>query len=164
MRLPGGFLILALLLVSGAASAERVRLDDSLSPVDSLHIDLAWDTDATAALALALPASAEDLPPASGRLPGVEVRLDTREFVGRQARIFLSIQGLGESADARLGWEAGGRFLAGSVRPGQATLVFEGLVEQPVTSGVFSFVLEVGEVSAVPQNSLEIIYEIETLP
>ena len=159
-----GFAVLALLLVTGTASAQRVRLDDSPSPVDSLHIDLAWETDAIAALAFALPTDAAELPPATGRLPGVDVRLDTREFVGRQARIFLSIQGLGEAANVRLGWEAGGRFLAGSVRPGQATLVFEGLIEQPLTSGIFSFVLEVGEASAVPQNSLEIIYELETLP
>ena len=159
-----GFAALALLLVSGTASAQRVRLDDSPSPVDSLHIDLAWETDAMAALAFAQPANVAELPPATGRLPGVEVRLDTRDYVGRQARIFLSIQGLGESADVRLAWEAGGRFLAGSVRPGQATLVFEGLIEQPVTSGIFSFILEVGEASALPQNSLEVIYELETLP
>ena len=64
----------------------------------------------------------------------------------------------------RLDWEAAGRFLSGSVRPGQATLVFEGLIEQPVTGGLFNFLLEIGRVSAVPQNSLEVIYELETLP
>lgn len=159
-----GFAALALLLLAGTASAQRVRLDDSPSPVDSLHVDLAWETDAIAALATARPSSVDDLPPATGRLPGVDVRLDTREFIGRQARIFLSIQGLGEAADVRLAWEAGGRFLEGSVRPGQSALVFEGLIEQPLTSGIFSFFLEVGEVSAVPQDSLEIIYELETLP
>lgn len=164
MRLRALFAVLTLVLAAGTASAQRVRLDDSPSPVNSLHVDLDWATDALAATAFALPATAGDLPPASGRLPGVDVRLDTREFVGRQARIFLSIQGFGESADVRLGWEVSGRFLAGSVRPGQATLVFEGLIEQPVTTGIFSFTLEVGEISAVPQNSLEVIYELETLP
>jgi hypothetical protein len=164
MKYPASFCAFVLLLASGMASAQRVRLDDSPSLVNSAHIDLAWETDAIAALAVAQPANIRELPPATGRLPGVDVRLDTREFVGRQARIFLSIEGLGEAADVRLAWEAGGRFLAGSVRPGQATLVFEGLIEQPVTGGVFSFILEVGEVSAVPQNSLEVIYEIEALP
>lgn len=159
-----GLAILALLLAAGTAAAQRVRLDDSLSPVDSVHIDLAWNTDDIAALAIAQPGGFDASPPATGRLPGVEVRLDTREFVGREARIFLSIQGPGEAADVRLGWEARGRFLAGSVRPGQATLVFEGLIEQPVTSGIFNFVLEVVEVSALLQNSLEVIYELETLP
>lgn len=164
MRFRTGFVFFALLIAASTASAQRVRLDDSLSPVDSVHIDLAWETDTMAALAFAQPASIKDLPPASGRLPGVDVRLDTREFVGRQARIFLAIEGLGEAADVRLAWEAGGRFLAGSVRPGQATLIFEGLIDQPVTSGIFSFMLEVGEVSTVPQNSLEVIYELEALP
>jgi hypothetical protein len=164
MRFRAGFAALTLILAAGTVSAQRVRLDDSLSPTQALHVDLAWQTADLAAMAFALPTNAPDLPPASGRLPGVEVRLDTREFVGQQARIFLSIQGLGEAADVRLGWEANGRFLAGSVRPGQATLVFEGLIEQPVTSGIFSFTLEIGEVSAVPQNSLEVIYELETLP
>ena len=164
MKCRASLAVAVLFFAAGIASAQRVRLDDSPSPVDSLHIELAWETDAIAALALAQQANVDELPPATGRLPGVEVRLDTREFVGSQARIFLSIQGLGESPDVRLGGEAGGRFLAGSVRPGQATLVFEGLIEQPVTSGVFSFTLEVGEASALPQNSLEVIYELEALP
>ena len=153
-----------LLLVAGTASAQRVRLDDSLSPVDSLHVDLAWEADAllmsgrlSAARAGAPP------PPATGRLPGVDVRLDTREFAGQQARIFLSIAGLAESADFELRWETGGRFLPGTVRPGQSALVFEGLIEQPITSAVFSFFLSVGD-DDISQNGLEVIYEIEVLP
>ena len=164
MTYRSAFAVLVLSLAADAASAQRVRLDDSPSPVDAMHVDLAWETDAIAALTMARPGSVEELPPASGRLPGVDVRLDTRDFIGRQVRIFLSIQGLGESADVRLDWEAAGRFLSGSVRPGQATLVFEGLIEQPVTGGLFNFLLEIGRVSAVPQNSLEVIYELETLP
>ena len=157
------WLIPVLLLVAGTASAQRVRLDDSPSPVDSLHVDLAWETDALliagglSALNAGLP------PPATGRLPGVDVRLDTREFVGQQVRIFLSVAGVPEAADFELRWETGGQFLPGAVRPGQSALVFEGAIEQPITNAVFSFFLSVGD-GDISQNGLDVIYELEALP
>jgi hypothetical protein len=162
-----GTLALGLALLSGSfqAMAQRVRLDDSLSPVDTLHVDLAWEADALARTASAPSTLAVELPPATGRIAGAEIRLDTSAWVGQQARIFLTIPDMGgESMDIELRWEAGGRFLPGSVRPGQSTLVFEGPIDGPVTSVVFSFVLLVGDRAGSLQNGLDVFYELEALP
>jgi hypothetical protein len=164
MKRSPALLVATLLLAAGPAAAQRVRLDDSLSPANSLHVDLRWETAALAAALKSPLAVAQNLPAATGRLPGVEVRLDTREYVGRQARIFLRIEGVAESTDLEMRFEANGRFLPGAVRPGQSALVFEGAIEQALTSAVFSFVLSVGDGADLSQNSLEVIYEIEPLP
>lgn len=160
---PRALLVAAgLLLAAAPAAAQRIRLDDSPSPVDSLHVDLGWEADA---LLLSSSGSLSGAaPPATGRLPGVEVRLDTRDFVGQPGRIFVSLRDVAESVDLTLAWEAGGRFIAGSIRPGQSALVFEGPIEQAITIAVFSFVVELGDGSVPPPNSMELVYEFEALP
>jgi hypothetical protein len=160
-------LALALTLVAPAALAQRTRLDDSLSPMQTHTVDLAWGpTEITRALHALLAGAPDAMPAVTGRIANVEVRLDTHEFVGRAARIYLTLpvpsSGLGGTMDLELSWEASGQFLAGAVRPGQSTLVFEGLLDAPVTSAVFSFVLALGSGAADP-FVLEPIYEIEPL-
>jgi hypothetical protein len=156
--------VAVLMLAAGPATAQRVRLDDSLSPADSLHIELHWDGVALAHAMNSPLAGARNPAPATGQLPGVDVRLDTREYVGQQARIYLRLDGVAEATDLEIRFEASGRFLPGVVRPGQTALVFEGPIEQAVTSAVFSFVLTLGDGAVLEQESLEINYEIETLP
>ena len=154
---------LMLLLAAGAAEAQRVRLDDSQSPVDAVPVNLALDTVAVTAI-LGQGAAAADQR-ARGATPGIEVRLDTRAFVGQAARIYLTMPPMAaDGSDLELRWEAQGRFLSGQVRPGQSILVFEGPVEQPLTSAVFNFVLLVGERTGTQQNRMEIFYELETVP
>jgi hypothetical protein len=106
-------------------------LDDSLSPVQTHPVDLAWRPSDVMRAVDALFAGAPDaLPAVTGHVPNVEVRLDTRAFVGRPARIYLTLpmpgSGIGGTLDLELRWETSGPFLAGAVRPGQSTLVFEG--------------------------------------
>jgi hypothetical protein len=107
------------------------------------------------------------MPAVTGRIANVEVRLDTHQFVGRAARIYLTLpvpsSGLGGTSDLELRWESSGQFLAGAVRPGQSTLVFEGVVDAPVTSAVFNFVLALGKGAAADPFDLEPVYEIEPL-
>lgn len=158
---------LALTLVAPAAVAQRTRLDDSLSPTQTHTVDLAWSpAEVTRALHALVAGAPDSMPAVSGRIANVEVRLDTHEFVGRAARIYLTLpiptSGLGGTLDLELRWEASGQFLAGTVRPGQSTLVFEGLLDAPVTSAVFNFVLALGSGAADP-FVLEPIYEIEPL-
>jgi hypothetical protein len=160
---------LALTLAVPGALAQRTRLSDSLSPVQTYTVDIAWGpAEITRALA-ALAANAPDaLPAVTGHVPRAEVRLDTREFVGRTARIYLTLPlpgtGAGGTLDLEIRWEGDGRFLAGAVRPGQSTLVFEGMIEEPVTSAVFDFVIALGNGAAADPFALEPIYEIEPLP
>jgi hypothetical protein len=159
------------LLALGAMSAQgqRVRLDDSLSPIQAFAVELAWSpSEVTRALQAMLLDAPEATPRATGRIPNVEVRLDTSEFVGRAARIYLSLpipsSGLGGTLDLELRWEASGSFLPGAVRPGQSTLVFEGVLEEPVTSVVFNFSLALENGAAADPFDLEPVYEIELLP
>jgi hypothetical protein len=155
--------VLMMSLACATAHGQRIRLDDSQSPRATVPVNLSLPADAIAGI-LARGAS----PPeqwATGQTPGVEVRLDTSAFVGQAARIYLTMPAtVADGADLELRWEAQGRFLSGSARPGQSTLIFEGQVEQPLTSAVFNFVLLVGERTGTQQNRMEVFYELESLP
>jgi len=157
--------LLLLLTVAGPAAAERLRLDDRLSPRQSYVVDLAWRQDEIARVLAALVANDEGAEiPVSGRVPAVEVRLDTRAFVGQPARIFLTLPRPADAlgvTDLELRWDASANFLPGAVRPGQSTLVFEGVIEQPVTSVVFDFLLIMDNGVAAGPFELEPVYEIE---
>ncbi|NIW25409.1 MAG: hypothetical protein GWN29_13060 [Gammaproteobacteria bacterium] len=104
----------------------------------------------------------------TGQIANVEVRLDTRDYVGSSARIFLNlpslIGGLGSPAGLELRWDASNPFYSGSVRPGQSSLVFDGRIEQPVTAAVFSFVLMLEGGADAPVFDVEPYYEIELIP
>jgi hypothetical protein len=164
MRRRHSVTVLAVLLAASSASAQRVRLDDSLSPIDSLEVNLQWETSAAELAANAL-AATTDAAAARGQIAGVEVRLDTTEYVGAEARIYLSLpQPAGDFTDIELRWQANGSFLSGSVRPGQSTLVFEGVIEQAITSAVFDFELLVSDSAGSEQNRIEAIYELEPIP
>jgi len=152
-----------LLSVCATAEAQRIRLDDSQSPRESVPVNLALPADAIAGVLARGAAPAEQW--ATGQTPGVEVRLDTSAFVGQAARIYLTIPATAaDGSDLELRWEAQGQFLSGTARPGQSALVFEGRVDQPLTSAVFNFVLLVGERTGTQQNRMEVFYELEPLP
>jgi len=154
---------LLLLLVSVTAEAQRIRLDDSLSPVDAVPVNLTLDPNAVAGMLRHGAAPVDQ--PAKGSTPAVEVRLDTSAFVGQSARIWLTMPAsVADPSDLELRWESQGRFLSGAARPGQSTLVFEGQVEGPLTSAVFNFTLLVGERTGTQQDRMEVFYELETLP
>jgi hypothetical protein len=159
---------LALTLAAAVALAQRTRLDDSLSPVQTHSVMLAWSPiEMTRALNALAAGALDSMPAVTGRVPNAEIRLDTRDFVGRAARIYLTLpiaaSGAGGTLDLELRWEASGPFLAGAVRPGQSTLVFEGVIEELVTSASFDFVFALGSGAAADPFVLEPIYEIEPL-
>ncbi len=156
------------LLLTFAAHAQRVQLDDSLSPVDTIAVTLDWDAGTVRRALGALMAGVPNAgPPLTGRANNVEVRLDTREFVGESARIYLTlpavISGLGSPSDFELGWDATLPFIAGVARPGQSTLVFEGAIESVVTSAVFSFSLQLDRGDVPETFDVEPYYELEIL-
>ena len=160
---------LFLAFAADPASAQRVRLDDSLSPTQAYAVDMSWSPgDIHRALNALLAGAGDSGPPLTGRIANVEVRLDTRDFVGESARIYLAlppfISGLDSSAGLELRWEAGDRFHSGAVRPGQSTLVFDGTIEQPVTSAVFSFLLVLEDGTSADVFEVEPTYELEVQP
>jgi len=161
--------VLLMALAAASVSAQRVRLDDSLSPTQSYAVELSWSSGDINRALNALMAGASDAgPPLTGRIANVEVRLDTRDFVGESARIYLAlptlISGLESSAGLELRWDASDRFLSGAVRPGQSTLVFDGTIDGPVTSAVFGFLLVLEDPTDADFFEVEPTYELEVLP
>lgn len=156
MTRPLAFLTWAFLTASALATEV---LDDSGSPRQQFEVHLNWaDVD---------PFS--DDPSALSRVVGhiddVEVRLDTSAYVGRRARIFLMlpdlISGLDSTEGVQLSWRARGDFLAGHTTPGQPALLFEGVIEDKVTSDVLSYDLELDARHLTGVLRLEPVFEIE---
>lgn len=101
------------------ANAETIRLDDSLSQVTPPVSEWSWE-----------PGSIRS---GNSRLVmriKVNVRLDTRKWVGRQVRIFMvmPVEGAGPVTAE---WEAQGPLLAGRLAPGERALVFSGSISAP---------------------------------
>jgi hypothetical protein len=162
--------MLASLLLSSAASGQRVELDDSLSPQNNYAVQLDWEQPVTARAIAAILAdgTATAAPPMTGHVPGVEVRLDTAEFEGADARIFMTLPpataGIASPSDLELQWTARTPFLPGSVRPGESELLFEGRIVGPIMTAVFDFsVLLFGE-PETDTFDVEPLYELELLP
>jgi len=158
-----GFMVCAI-----DASAQRVRIDDTLSPQQVYTLDLAWQANEVArAVNTVLNDESAPLPPLRGFLPGVEVRLNTADYVGHRVRIYFILPASNVAdpgaGTLELSWEATGDFLSGGVRLGQEALLFDGVLANPVASGTFDFIL-IAESDGVPESfSIEPYYELEVL-
>jgi hypothetical protein len=156
------------LLIFSDASAQRIRLSDTLSPQQNYSLDLALQPhELTRLISVLLNDEESPLPPLRGFLPGVEIRLDTSNYVDQRVRIYLVlpatiVAGPG-SGGLQLSWEATGVFLPGSVRVGQEALLFEGELNSPITSGTFNFTLLVESDGLQDSFSIEPYYELEIL-
>ena len=151
----------------GVSMAERVRLSDALSPQQNYALDLDWQPqDINQMIMSLLSGSAGAAPPLVGYLPAVEVRLDTRQFVGQRVRVYLrmpsAITDPSQTA-LRLNWEASGDLLSGSVYAGQEALLFEGRLENQVLDGVLNFVVIVEGQGVEESFVIEPIYELEVI-
>ena len=168
-RASASLVLLCLSVANTAALAERTELDDSLSPSNLYDVELSAGPGGIAqALRSILASDAGGGFLLTGAIPDVEVRLDTRRYVNETVQIYLSlpllIRGLDSPAGLELSWEATGQFMAGSVRPGQSALIFEGTLTEPVTRASFDFVLRLEDGLAATAFELEPVYEIETYP
>ena len=162
-------MLMTLLLVAIPAQAQRQALDDSLSPRRNFSLDLKWNAhDMGRAISAMINNNASALPPLTGRLANVETRLDTRQYVGQHARIYLLVPvtfaGTHSPQNMLLSWETRGQFLAGSTRPGQSVLIFDGIIEKAVTRDVFDFTIAIEEGDVPDSFILETDYEIEIIP
>jgi hypothetical protein len=155
-------------LTAGSAAAQRAVLDDSPSPRQIYELDLELQRhEVVQTMQLLLDDRDDALPPLRGYLPGFDVRLDTRRYIGRQVRIYLrlptAIPGVDSIGDIELSWQAGGQWQAGSVSPGQEALLFEGMIAEPVTGGVLNLSLAIDAGGTNDFFSIEPIYEIEVI-
>jgi len=162
------FLVVSLLLACMDASAQRVRLSDALSPQQNYSLDLARQShELTQMVTAMLNGSESSLPPLMGIIPGVEIRLNTSDYVGQRVRIFLALPATitadPSAGSLQLSWEVSGDFLPGSLHAGQEALLFEGELKNPVTSGTFNFMLLVESDSIEDSFVIEPYYELEVL-
>jgi hypothetical protein len=162
------FLVVSMLLACTDIFAQRVRLSDALSPQQNYSLNLARNShELTQMVTGLLNGDRTFLPPLQGVIPGVEIRLDTSDYVDRRVRIYLVLPATQTSGpsqgDIQLSWEASGDFLPGSVHAGQEALLFEGELKDPVISGTFNFVLSIQSDEIQDSFIVEPYYELEVL-
>lgn len=117
---PGCCLIWGLLAwVAAAQAAGAYRLDDSASAVEQIHPRMEW------------------LPPRPGAPAdvlttqfAVNVRIDMRQWVGRQVRIYMVLPA-DDSPPLELNWTSQGRLLPGRLVSGERVLVYAGPIDAP---------------------------------
>jgi len=149
---------LALLLALPAAAG---KLDDSLSPRQDVDVRIDWQHNG----------NLENLDERqfnalSGTATGTEIRLNTAQYKGRQARIYLVlplvIRGLDDPDALRLSWTTHGVFADGTVTPGTRALLFEGLVDTEVMIDILDFTIDIDGRSFREPLNFEPEYEIES--
>jgi hypothetical protein len=108
-----------LLVLAFSARPETIRLDDSLSQVIPPVAEWAWE-----------PGSLRSGNTRLQMQVKVNVRLDTRKWVGRPARIYMvmPVEGAGLVVAE---WQTQGRLLGGRLIPGERALVFSGNIPSP---------------------------------
>lgn len=153
-------LVLAIPLLAAA----QVRLDDSASPRSSVA--------ALVVLSEQGRPLEQSLNPrmAIVNFGRIDYRLATAAYVGRQARIYFvmpaAVPGLRWPAAMRVDWRGqGGRFAAGSARPGERQLVWTGRVDGPWLTEALDLQVQV-ELAAIDESwarnfSFEPHFEIE---
>jgi hypothetical protein len=111
------FAVVVCALVSATASAETHRLDDSLSHTVPPNVQMQW-----------LP-----LTPGQSYAGGMEawlrvnIRIDTRNWIGRSGRIFMVLP-RDQASNIEAVWTTQGRLQPGRLVSGERTLVFAGTI------------------------------------
>jgi hypothetical protein len=155
-------LALVCLTLSASIAIAAERLDDSLSPRQDIDILIDWrHRDNLENL------DEEQLNALSSTVNNVEVRLNTAQYLGRQARIYLVlpvvIRGLDDPGALRLSWSTRGVFADGTVTPGMRALLYDGNITSQVMIDVLDFTIDIdGRAFNEPIN-FEPEYEIETV-
>ncbi|MGI9333567.1 MAG: hypothetical protein ACR2RL_10470 [Gammaproteobacteria bacterium] len=137
------------------------QLSDLASPQQRVFANVEW-----AQPNRILGLSEDELHTIMGHVNGLEVRLDTSAFVGRQARIYLrlplQIRGLRNAGGLRMEWDARDAFLDGSVIPGTRSLLFEGVVPGSLVRDILNITLHIDSRMVSRELNIEPVYEIET--
>ncbi|MDX1697936.1 MAG: hypothetical protein R3308_06580 [Thiohalobacterales bacterium] len=152
------YLAVILLLIAGPGVA--LELDDTLSPVQNIDMQVDWTH------RYRLDELSEDqLNALEAHYDNYELRLNTSSYVGRRVRIYLAlpvtIRGLDDPGALRLSWTTRGDFVDGTVTPGSRTLMFDGTVDDVVLVDILDFTLEIDSRAFSAPINFEPDYEIE---
>jgi len=136
------------------------KLDDSLSPKQNVDVHIEWQ----------YKNNLENLDEAQFNalhsvVRNFEVRLNTAQYMGKQARVYLGlpvvIPGLDDPAGMRLSWTTRGIFSDGTVTPGTRSLLFDGIITNAVLIDILDFTIEIDGRSFNNPITFEPEYEIE---
>lgn len=115
-------LALALALVAGAAGAQTQRLDDSGSHTDPPNAQMQW-----------LPQSPGDRDGGMETWVLVNLRIDTRAWIGRSGSVYM-VMPRDQSSNIEAVWTARGPLRSGRLTSGERALVYAG----PITGDTLS--------------------------
>jgi len=152
--------ILAVFSSSFVAQAGE-RLNDSLSPKKQYDVVLEWAHQGNVNRL-----SREDFFLLTAKVNNVEVRLDTSDFIGQHADIYLvlptKIDGLAGIGGMTLAWDTNGRFSSGHITPGQRSLIFRGTIDSEIMMDLLTFTITLDAQYLIGKLRYAPIFEIET--
>ncbi|CAN5601569.1 hypothetical protein BH11PSE7_BH11PSE7_17420 [soil metagenome] len=146
---------LGLLLAAATAStmAATYRVDDSRSVTGQAVTQMRWRT--------FVPGRAADST-VQAQLP-VALSLNLQQWVGRPGRIYMALAPApGPVILAQ--WQTQGRLLGGSVRSGGRSLVYEGVITQPLLQENMSLSLSTDGQALTSLQTLQFYFEIDVAP
>jgi hypothetical protein len=136
-----------------AASAATFRVDDSRTVTGQAVTQMRWRT--------FVPGRAADST-VQAQLP-VALNLNLQPWVGRAGRIYMALAPApGPVILAR--WQTQGRLLGGSVRSGGRSLVYEGIISQPLLQENMSLTLSTDGQALTSLQTLQFYFEIDVAP
>jgi len=151
--------LVALIFISLASQAAEV-LDDSQSPKNKFNIRFEWEKQGNLSSV-----SKDDFFLLKAHIPDVEVRLNTSNYIGKKARIYLAlpsqIDGFNGSRGFSLAWKTTGIFFSSMTSPGNRALIFEGLIGSSLLTEFFTFTLKLDANRLTGKLRYAPIYEIE---
>jgi len=153
--------LLLLMCLSAALPASAERLDDSLSTQQQFDLDLNWKQQRNTENL-----NERELNALSARAPRVEIRLNTKPYVGQRGKIFISlpidIRGTGDSSALRMSWTTNGVFSSGSVTAGNRAKLFEGEITEAVMDDVFDITFDIDARQVYNNLRFQPVFDIET--
>ncbi len=128
------------------------RLDDQGTHTMPPNVQMQWRS-----VGAAGPASARQM---EAQLT-IALRLDTRAFAGRLARIYMVMpQDSGSSLQAQ--WVSRGRVLPGRIAPGERTLIFQGVVPHQTLEDQLVMQLLTDGAWMSDSRRLDLFFELDT--
>lgn len=154
------FYILACLALAVTLPVSAAKLDDSLSPRQNVDVVIDWRYNNNLENL-----DEEKFNALQSVVRNFEVRLNTAQYTGKQARVYLGlpvvIRGLDDPAGMRLSWTTRGVFADGTVTPGTRSLLFDGVINSAVLIDILDFTIEIDGRSFINPITFEPEYEIE---
>ena len=153
--------LLLLMCLSAALPASAERLDDSLSTQQQFDLDLNWKQQRNTENL-----NERELNALSARAHRVEIRLNTKPYIGKRGKIFISlpidIRGTGDSTALRMSWTTNGVFSNGSITAGNRAKLFEGEISDAVMGDVFDITFDIDARQVYNNLRFQPVFDIET--